>query len=221
MEFKRIEFKILEFDWIFRGDSAKMYIEELAQTSNDNIFTVESVRTSIRFLWGFYQPEIIKKIYLPYMLYFASFIIYVSLIYGSQYGKYGPAYIVSLYIIGYSAYILFMEFKQFVDQGAKYFEMPSFIWNFLDILSSSLVIMFLMLDIFNDFFPLIPDMILRVFAAIATFLLWLKFFSYLRIFNKFSSFIRMIMEMFKDMSIFLAMLLLGILSFANTYYVLD
>lgn len=29
-EFKRIEFKILEFDWIFRGDSAKMYIEELA-----------------------------------------------------------------------------------------------------------------------------------------------------------------------------------------------
>jgi len=63
--------------------------------------------------------------------------------------------------------------------------------------------------------------VLRIFAAVACFLLWLKFFSYLRIFNKFSSFIRMIMEMFKDMSIFLAMLLLGILSFANTYYVLD
>jgi len=85
-EFKRIEFKILEFDWIFRGESAKMFIEELAQASSDRIFTVESVKTSIRFLWGFYQPEIIKKIYIPYMAYFLSFVIYVSLVYGSEWG---------------------------------------------------------------------------------------------------------------------------------------
>jgi len=85
-EFKRIEFKILEFDWIFRGESAKMFIEELAQASSDRIFTVEAVKTSIRFLWGFYQPEIIKKIYIPYMAYFLSFVVYVSLVYGSEWG---------------------------------------------------------------------------------------------------------------------------------------
>jgi len=127
----------------------------------------------------------------------------------------------SAYILGYSGYILMMEFRQFIDQGSKYFEMPSFIWNFLDIFSSSLVILFLALDLFNSFSSLVPDVVLRGLAAIVTFLLWLKFFSYLRIFNSFSSFIRMIMEMFKDMGIFLTMLLLGILSFANTYYVLD
>lgn len=220
-EFKRIELKVLEFDWVFRGDSAKMFIEELATTPNDNIFTVESIQTSIRFLWDFYQPEIIKKIYIPYMVYFLSFVLYASAIYGSQFGEYGPKYLFAIYCIGYSGYILFMEFKQFLDQGTKYFEMPSFMWNLLDIVSSNLVIFFLVLDVVSGFTTFIPEVYIRIIAATAAFLLWLKFFTFLRVFNNFSAFIRMIIEMMRDMSTFLSMLVLGILSFANTYYILD
>jgi hypothetical protein len=220
-DFKRIEFKLLEFDWIFRGESAKMFIEELAQTSNDNIFQVESIQVGIRFLWDFYQPEIIKKIYIPYMVYFLCFVIYASFIFESAIGEVAK-YIFAVPCIGYSAYILYMEVKQFFDQGKKYFEMPSFIWNFIDILSSWLVILFVVMDVMSGLFSGEGVFIfMRAIASITVFLLWLKFFTFLRIFNSFSAFIRMIIEMFKDMAIFMAMLILGVLSFANAFYILD
>jgi hypothetical protein len=114
-----------------------------------------------------------------------------------------------------------MEFKQFLDQGRQYFEMPSFMWNLLDIVSSNLVILFLVMDVLSDFLKTPPDNFLRIIASVSVFLLWLKFFSFLRIFSNFSTFIRMIIEMFKDMATFLSMLILGILSFANAFYILD
>lgn len=219
-QFRRIEFQILEFDWIFRGNSAKMFIEELAQTPNDNVFTVTTVSTAIKFLWEFYQPEIIKKIYIPYMIYFFSFVLYASFIYGSAIGDWGLKYVFGVWCIGYSAYILYMETKQFIEQGSKYFTMPAFIWNALDIISSLLVVMFVLTDCLGFLFQP-PETFLRIVASISVFLLWLKFFSFLRIFESFSAFIRMIIEMFKDMATFLSMLILGILSFANAFYILD
>jgi len=48
-----------------------------------------------------------------------------------------------------------------------------------------------------------------------------RLFYYLRIFRPTSSFIRMIIEMFKDIRIFLLIFFIGIFAFANFYYILD
>ena len=66
----------------------------------------------------------------------------------------------------------------------------------------------------------IGDLVL-VIGGMASFVIWLKIFYYLRIFRPTSSFIRMIVEMFKDIRIFLLIFFIGIFAFANFYYILD
>jgi len=58
-------------------------------------------------------------------------------------------------------------------------------------------------------------------AGLTCFLLWLKLFYYMRLFKPTSAFIRMIIEMFKDIRIFIFIFFIAILGFANFYYVLD
>jgi len=92
-----------------------------------------------------------------------------------------------------------------------------FIWNFLDLASSSLVIIFsiCVLGGFN-----IGKTILLI-GGLASFIIWIKLFYYLRIFRPTSSFIRMIVEMLFDIKIFLLIFFIGIFAFANFYFVLD
>jgi hypothetical protein len=60
-----------------------------------------------------------------------------------------------------------------------------------------------------------------IVGGMACFVIWLKIFYYLRIFRPTSSFIRMIVEMFKDIRVFLLIFFIGIFAFANFYYILD
>ena len=60
----------------------------------------------------------------------------------------------------------------------------------------------------------------RVLGSTCIFLLWVKCFYFLRIFAPTAAFIRMITEVCKDMTIFSFIYLLGILTFANAYFML-
>jgi hypothetical protein len=104
-----------------------------------------------------------------------------------------------------------------LDEGKAYFVTVGVLWNIFDLLSSFLVIIFAIGDITgaewgNDIY---------VVAAFASFILWLKLFYFLRIFRPTSSFIRMIVEMFIDIRIFLLIFFIGIFAFSNSLYILD
>jgi len=92
-----------------------------------------------------------------------------------------------------------------------------FVWNFLDLSSSALTIT-VGIIILGDFRAGTEVLIM---AAITCFLLWIKLFYYMRIFKPTSSFIRMILEMFKDIRVFIYIFYIAILAFANLYYILD
>ena len=53
------------------------------------------------------------------------------------------------------------------------------------------------------------------------FFLWLKLFYFLRLFEETAAFISMILEMFKDIKVFLLIFFIGVFAFANTYFILD
>jgi len=65
------------------------------------------------------------------------------------------------------------------------------------------------------------DLAVLIMAGLTCFLLWIKLFYYMRIFKPTSSFIRMIIEMFKDIRIFILIFFIAILAFANFYYIID
>ena len=93
----------------------------------------------------------------------------------------------------------------------------SIIWNVIDIMSTFCVVIFTLEDLLGGK----DDVLSHHVGSIAIFLLWVKFFYFLRIFAPTSAFIRMITEIIKDMGVFSAIYLLANIAFANAYYILD
>lgn len=62
---------------------------------------------------------------------------------------------------------------------------------------------------------------IRPIAAVCVIILWIKLFYFLRVFETTSRLIRMIMEIVNDMKNFLIVLLIGILGFANGFYIIS
>jgi hypothetical protein len=158
-------------------------------------------------------------VFVPYLVYFFSFIIYVSFIFENKPDKANPiiAYILLIISTFYSLKTLYFEFLQIIDEKWDYFTRVQTIWNIFDIASSILVITFSVGDLFRLDWG--DDLVL--IGSWAVFILWLKLFYFLRIFRPTSSFIRMIIEMFLDISVFLFIFFIGILAFSNTFYILD
>lgn len=102
-------------------------------------------------------------------------------------------------------------------QRIVYFNSEALVWNIIDFASSICVIIFTLAD-FADTASLKFQ---REIASISMFLLWVKFFYFLRIFSPTSAFIRMITEIIKDMGVFSAIYLLAVFAFANAYFLLD
>jgi len=117
----------------------------------------------------------------------------------------------------YSFTELIDEFSFINANPREYFLTRRFVWNFLDLSSSSLAIAVGIIILGN----FKAGSFVLIMAAFACFLLWIKLFYYMRIFKPTSSFIRMIIEMFKDIRIFILIFFIAILAFANFYYILD
>lgn len=124
-------------------------------------------------------------------------------------------WILALICILYSCFELFKQFNALknLSFGIK----PSIFWICNDIISSSLIVAFSVFDI------IVKEQRYRnsAIGSFAMFSLWLKLFYYLRIFAPISAFIRMIIEIVKDMSTFLVILFASILAFANSFFILD
>ena len=75
---KRVEFSILEFDWVFQGDKAIDFIAHLAETENDDLFAISSIKIIIKFLWKKFFARILLIIFLPFFVYMMVFLIYVT-----------------------------------------------------------------------------------------------------------------------------------------------
>jgi len=117
----------------------------------------------------------------------------------------------------YSLLQIIFEIKQMKGNLKEYFLSEGFIWNFLDLSSSILVISFTVITLMQ----IDIGRIMLFIGGFASFLTWIKLFYYLRIFKPTSSFIHMIVEMLKDIRVFLLIYFIGIFAFSSFYYVLD
>jgi hypothetical protein len=81
---KRIEISALEFDWVFHGDSAVNFIKMLANTDNDNLFALQTVRIIVMFLWHKFFHRILTVIFFPFIIYLVTFCVYVTFIFTKQ-----------------------------------------------------------------------------------------------------------------------------------------
>lgn len=170
---------MVELDWVFKGESGKLFLDTLANATNDDLFKVSSIKYLVTFLWSFYFPKVLVMTFLPYLFFFFSFIIYASITYIGD-NDYNPGwrFFFALISIGYCGYSIGFEIIQAKNQGSNYLNITNLTWNFIDITSTIGVLGFVICDLSGTAY-----LTGRVFASLAVLLVWSKLFYFLRIFT--------------------------------------
>ena len=74
----RVSIEALEFDWIFTDNNAENLITVLSNLNNLEILSTKPLTMFINFMWSHYQPAIIRKIFIPYIMYMFTFLYLTS-----------------------------------------------------------------------------------------------------------------------------------------------
>lgn len=186
-------------------------------TGHEELFQTKQVTTIIDLVWDKYQHEIFKKVFMPYVIYFSA-----SLIYFTFFLREIPDNFLSfllelaLRLLVVSNMFIFQAIEAIQLQASGFKEYFSDFWNILDqlsFLSSAMTLLLHALD------TSIPSQ--KTAAAFSIFLLYIKFFYWLRLFDSTAAFIRMLKEIIVDIVPFLTFLVVCIAMFANTFLIFD
>ncbi|CDW76983.1 wd-40 repeat protein [Stylonychia lemnae] len=216
--FKGVNFSIVDFDEIFlQGEFSKQFIKSLIDSNQDNFFGIYTIKVLLLFLWEKFFYKIRNRIFFPYVLYMSIFLLYATDIYDRHMNDDSQTMTIIYWIIiaalfSFLAFFFFIEILQVFNYKGSYF--LSY-WNILDLISISLNIAFILLDLSN-----VESTKVRPLVSVAVFLMWIKLFYFMRLFQPTASFIRMIVQIFLDMSTFLLFLVIALVGFGNTFYIL-
>lgn len=233
-QIKRVSIEAIDFDWIFEGDNAREFILLLTYKARSKIYIQKSVRVFVKLIWELYQPQIVKKIFMPYLFYM-MIIMYLSVYHLGGFLEHldhiedGSSItnernfvvflsIIAMCLIGFFVNIEYSQAKQsWSDYFIDY-------WNYIDALSLGLNFMFLvMLNtncflVSNEYFTKEK---IRLNASVGCFILWVKLFYWMRLFKVTAYFITLITQTIFDIRVFMIMLSIMLIAFASFFSILN
>lgn len=214
---KQVEVKLLDFNWVFIGDNAARLLRVLSTTENDSIFAQAQIRVFVDFMWQGYYDAIFSQLFLPFICYFLSFILYTTYFAHHKIDDISFNFImkiICLVVFGKTfVTMLILEIIKFRSQGWTYFLNLSSVTDCLSLILNTVYVIGQLAG--RD------EEELNVIAAVCLLLMWSKLYSWMKLFKPFSAFIRMISEICKDVQVFLVMLFISIGAFANIVMVLN
>lgn len=147
---KQVEAKILDFNWVFIGDNTARLIKTLSETDNDEIFATSQIRVFVDFMWQGYYDAIFSQLFVPFIFYFVSFILYTGYFSHHEEDELGMKFILeicSLVVFG-KTFITFLilEMIQIKNRGLSYF---FDVWNLVDIFSLTLNMIYVFGEVMN------------------------------------------------------------------------
>lgn len=103
---------------------AQEFMESLADTEDLEIFDSKVVRRLIEYKWPLVREHTIKKLFVPFALFLAFYVVYMNYIFYLRYEN--ETYLILYYIgtaalTGFSLYFIALEIKQLTKLGASYF----------------------------------------------------------------------------------------------------
>jgi magnesium-transporting ATPase (P-type) len=173
---KKYDVKGIEFSWLFQSQPRVNFLRALFSDKADiEIFSNDIIKYCLLFLWSYYRWVIIAFIYIPFLSYFTTFILYATWIHNEKEkedDKNGPYYRANISMINIILAAIVMnsvlEFNKLFYETWRYF--ISF-WNFISfaslVLNTFLVI--------GDLSGLKETHFLPI-SACAVLLMWVKLF---------------------------------------------
>jgi hypothetical protein len=223
-----VRLQFMDIPEFHRSDTemCEQFFSALAESEDMALFETTAVKKVIEYEWPMVMKYTIRRLFMPYMVFMVSFMLYIFWIFNQDANVYLETISVAVLAL-FSMYLLKNEIGQLTESGLEYFLS---IWNYLDIVPPTLIIVFLLLDYTVDFFNMtddkgvvLPYVITTKVSMQATMSLfiWLKFLYFLRIFDSTGYLIRIIIEVIIDMRHFLALLLLTFIAFGHAMYMIS
>lgn len=222
---KRVSCEVIDIPFIYHylDSNQEKFFTSLQLTDNFDYFKLQPIKKLIEFNYPIVKQYTIRRLFTPYLIFAMMYIMYNFLLYGYfddtvpflDYFSIGLAG----FLILFSTYFLLNELKQLKDGGLEYL---SSIWNYLDLLQPIGVYLLIFLQTYKMTYPnqwMDPGYI-AVVQSTTTFLVWFKFFYFMRIFASTGYYIRMIVDVMNDMVAFLLILLVSIVAFADSFLAL-
>ena len=216
---RRIEVKAIEFDWILTTVLGEAFLEKLSTTDNLRYFEIEVIKNVVMFQWEIFLPRIIAYLFTPFIGFFLLFILYTTWILNEKQEETddsGPwhttAFTIGIIVLVFQLFFVWVEVNQLRFHGRTYF--TSF-WNWLDLLSIMINALVVIMDL-TEF----KDNEVNVVACISVLVLWFRLFYLLRVFADTAYLISMIQAIILEMKYFVLALVIAILAFSNTFYIL-
>lgn len=191
----------------------------ISKTQGFDIFASVAIQKLILFKYRLVRQYTMSRLFIPFAVFQFTFFFYTSQI-KMEYLNNPTNY--PLYFANYaSQFILFFLALYFLQnqsdlvrtRGSKHF---SDIWNIIDIINPTLVLMMLV-NYYIDDDRLQVNTWETIMSAFSTFTMWAKQLYFLRVFDAYSYLIRMINQVIIDMKEFLVVLMLAIVAFSDTY----
>lgn len=214
---KAVDVKLLDLDWVFQDGNGKRLVNLLANTNNETLFNTKQVNTVIDLLWDRYQDEIFRKIFMNYVVYFSSALIYFTFFLKStdqNFMTIALGLALKILVLINMFIFEFIEWFQLKNSGLA--DYITDFWNVFDQISFFLNITTMLMHAFDA-----PIGSQKTIASVAVFVLYVKFFYWLRLFDSTAAFIRMLKEIIIDIVPFLTFLVVCVGMFANSLLILD
>ena len=216
---KRVEVLGIEFDWLLKTSEGEEFLQQLSDTDNLGFFEIDLIKQIILFQWKYFLPRIIVFLFVPFIAHFIIFVLYTTWILDKKYSNfemwnnwYRAAFGMGIAILVFQLFFIYIEIHQLIFHRLGYFK--SF-WNMLDISSILLNIAVVVWDFtrwqLNDIIAI---------AWVAVLVLWFRLFYLLRVFSETAYLISMIQAIIIEMKYFVLALVIAILAFANTFFIL-
>lgn len=172
----------------------------------------------IDFNYPLVKEFIVKKLFIPFILFMMVFIIFMHFVY-PYIDRYETAIYLFYPVLGlnliFATYFLINELKQLSQEGFSY--LLSF-WNYIDLIPPIGIYLIAVMFLFEHFANIKVDIwIERSFLSIITFFMWFKFLYFFRIYDKTGYLIRTIIEVIIDMRYFFLLLFITIAAFGDSF----
>eukprot|EP00347_Sterkiella_histriomuscorum_P004690 403359477 len=218
---KPVIIRSIDAGWLLKEKIGIDFLLKLSYSDNMNYFAIDAVRILVKYQWLRIKPMIIKFLFFPFLMNMVIYSIYSVYIFElvrlntdqPEHKYYYLNLSFQITILLFTIFTTYVEIKQIQFHQKEYAR--SF-WNLLDLITVVLAPLTVVMDL-----TFMEDYQIRPFMAICNLTFFIRFFYFLRIFDKTAHLIRTIVEITTDIFDFLFVFYLGIIGFGLSFYILS
>lgn len=217
---------MLDIGWIFASDVGfRELIVSLSNTPHESVFSTDLVIILVEIFAAKYKAAIMKWCFIPYVFYFFFSIMFYTYftsagIHQFSDGEIALAFLMGVVIIVLDCYFLFYEFVSIMRDGWGYLTTDFF--NYVDLGTAALNLWLVFETLSETEEHGMGDReYIKNWTALAVVLMWIKSFYWIRLFTKYSQYVRLIKATLYDIRRFFTIFVLLLMAFGNALMILN